>query len=221
GGIARRLRDNLLQQPEPLRPKLRTQEGYARDIAARPAQAHDEPDRDRVLAGRKDDWDGRGRGFGGLCRNGPAARNDDSNSAANQVGRQFRQPIVVVVRRAKFDGDVAAFDVAGFAQALAECRPRQLGRLGRCSVEISDHRYRRLLRARCERPRCRAAEQRDELAALHCCGHSITSSAKTSNFGGISRPSAFAVFWLITNSNLVGWITGKSPGLAPLRIEPV
>jgi hypothetical protein len=101
-------------------------------------------------------------GFGGLCRNGPAARNDDSNSAANQVGRQFREPIVVVVRRAKFDGDVAAFDVAGFPQALAECRPRQLGRLGRCSVEISDHRHRRLLRARRERPRCRAAAKQDD-----------------------------------------------------------
>src|SRR6516162_4003243 len=31
-----------------------------------------------------------------------------------------------------------------------------------------DHRHRRLLRARCERPRGRAAEQRDELAPLHC-----------------------------------------------------
>src|SRR5215813_11339454 len=47
-----------------------------------------------------------------------------------------------------------------------------------------------LLRARCEWPRRRrAAEQRDELAALH---HSITSSARASTDVGISSPSAFA-----------------------------
>jgi len=38
--------------------------------------------------------------------------------------------------------------------------------------------------------------------------------------GGKVRPSAFAVFKLITNSNLVGWMTGKSAGFSPLRIRP-
>src|SRR5215831_10728780 len=47
-----------------------------------------------------------------------------------------------------------------------------------------------LLRARRERPRCRAAQQRDELAAA---AHSITSSARASSVVGISMPSAFAV----------------------------
>src|SRR5262245_32285250 len=42
----------------------------------------------------------------------------------------------------------------------------------------ADHRHRRLLRARRERPRRCAAEQRYELAAPH---HSITSSARASN----------------------------------------
>ena len=47
-----------------------------------------------------------------------------------------------------------------------------------------------LLRARRERPRgCRAAEQRDEVAALH----SITSSASESRLSEILTPSAFAV----------------------------
>src|SRR5262249_43164697 len=49
-----------------------------------------------------------------------------------------------------------------------------------------------LLRARSERPRdCPAAEQRDELATLHRCNHSITSSARASTVAGTSRPSAF------------------------------
>jgi hypothetical protein len=48
--------------------------------------------------------------------------------------------------------------------------------------------------------------------------HSITSSARASNCGGILRPSAFAVLRLITNSNLVGCSMGSSAGLAPNRI---
>jgi hypothetical protein len=50
--------------------------------------------------------------------------------------------------------------------------------------------------------------------------YSITSSARASSTGGISRPSALAVLRLMTNSNLVGRWTGRSAGLAPLRIGP-
>ena len=48
--------------------------------------------------------------------------------------------------------------------------------------------------------------------------YSITSSARASSVGGTSRPSALAVFRLITNSNLVGCSTGMSAGFAPRRI---
>src|SRR5215510_14431604 len=48
--------------------------------------------------------------------------------------------------------------------------------------------------------------------------HSITSSASASSVGGTSRPRALAVLTLITSSNLVGFSTGRSAGLAPLRI---
>ena len=48
--------------------------------------------------------------------------------------------------------------------------------------------------------------------------YSITSSARTSNEGGTVRPSALAVFMLITSSNLVGCSTGRSEGLVPLSI---
>jgi putative ABC transport system substrate-binding protein len=75
-----------------------------------------------------------------------------------------------------------------------------------------------LLRERHERPcSCRAANNLDELASPH----SITSSAIASKPGGKVRPSVLAVFRLITNSNFVGWTTGKSAGFAPLRIFPV
>src|SRR5262245_36134572 len=48
--------------------------------------------------------------------------------------------------------------------------------------------------------------------------HLITFSARMSTIGGIVRPICFAVLRLITNSNFVGCSTGKSAGLAPLRI---
>src|SRR5262249_60093121 len=74
----------------------------------------------------------------------------------------------------------------------------------------------RLLRIRRERlgSQC-AAEQPDELAALH----SITSSAPASSILGMTMPRAFAVLRLITSSNLVGACTGRSAGLAPRRMR--
>jgi hypothetical protein len=46
----------------------------------------------------------------------------------------------------------------------------------------------------------------------------ITWSARSNTDCGIFRPSAFAVLRLMTSSNLVGCSTGRSAGLAPLRI---
>jgi hypothetical protein len=56
-----------------------------------------------------------------------------------------------------------------------------------------------MLRARRERPCCRAAEERDELAAPH---HSITSSARVSSVGGTSKPSILAVQLLALRAHL-------------------
>jgi len=57
----------------------------------------------------------------------------------------------------------------------------------RRAAQEPDDRPAWLLRARRERPRgCRAAEQRDELAARH----SITSSARIRNVSGIAKPIA-------------------------------
>jgi hypothetical protein len=50
--------------------------------------------------------------------------------------------------------------------------------------------------------------------------YSITSSARINIDCGTVRPSALAVFRLITSSNLVGCWTGRSAGFAPLRIVP-
>src|SRR5260370_1175262 len=83
----------------------------------------------------------------------------------------------------------------------------------RFAAEKSDHRQRRLLRPRRERPRGRAAEQCDERAAVH----SITSSARAMNVGVSSSPSAIAVLRLTASSNLTGCSTGRSAGLVPCK----
>ena len=46
----------------------------------------------------------------------------------------------------------------------------------------------------------------------------MISSARPNTDCGIVRPRAFAVFRLITSSNLVGCSTGRSAGFVPLRI---
>ena len=48
--------------------------------------------------------------------------------------------------------------------------------------------------------------------------HLMTLSARTSTFGGIVRPICLAAFRLMMNSNFIGCSTGRSAGLAPLRI---
>src|SRR5262249_19967182 len=68
-----------------------------------------------------------------------------------------------------------------------------------------------LLRPRRERPRRRAAEERDEVAPFH----SITSSARARNDSGTARPMALAVLRLTTSWNVVGYCTGRSGDLAP------
>jgi hypothetical protein len=78
-------------------------------------------------------------------------------------------------------------------EPLLESGDLRAERSARSGTKKSDHRHRRLLRARRQRPRRRTAEQRDEFAALHLRGHSITSSAMESTPGGTSMPSARAV----------------------------
>src|SRR5262245_11911273 len=145
-------------------------------------------------------------------------REDQVHIGANQLGGQFGKSLVVPLRPAVLDGDVRTLDITEVAQTQADSPKPRGKRRWRCHAEESDPRYfARLLRASAEWPhRCRAAEQRDELAPPH----SITSSAATSSLSGTVRPSIRAVEALMTSSNLVDCTTGRSAGLAPLRIRP-
>src|SRR5262249_23361392 len=130
-----------------------------------PVKVCDEAGLHGVAGGAEHDRDRRRCALGCECRRHAEGRGDEGDSAANEVGCQFRQAIGVVMRPPELDGQVLALDVAALAQSLAESSHSICERLRRAELEQPDYRQRRLLRARRERPcGCRAAEQRDELA---------------------------------------------------------
>src|SRR5262249_47100420 len=157
-------------------------------------------------------WNRCGRSLSRDCSRDGAC-DDHRHLTAHQLRRHLRQSIILTLGPQVCDRHIPPLHVAGFGQTLAEYRYPCCARPRRTRIEIANHG--RLLRARRERPCRRAAEERDELAALH----SITSSARASSVGGTSRPSAFAVLRLITNSCFVGACTGRSAGFSPLRMR--
>jgi hypothetical protein len=205
----------LAQEPQPLRPQLCGEKIDTRRVAAWPGEAGDQTELDRILGDTEDDRN-RGRCGFGRQRGGLAARcRDDGNAATNQVGRQLRQLINMIFGPAVLDRHVLARYVTRFAEPLTECSYEVGAGRGR-TVQKSNRRHCRLLRACGDRPSRRPADCCDELAAFH----SITSSAATNSVCGTVRPIALAVLRLMASSNFVGWRTGRSAGLAPLRIRP-
>src|SRR6516165_3586185 len=122
----------------------------------------------------------------------------------------------MVFRPSVFDRYVSALSVTRIGQALLNCSKDPAPGFRRPAAEEPDHRHRRLLCARRERPsERRTAEKRDELAPFY----SITSSASASSVGDNSRPSALAAVRLIMNSYLVGCWNGRSPGFSPRKMR--
>src|SRR5262249_39779491 len=101
-------------------------------------------------------------------------RSDHRHLTAYQIGCEVGQYVVLVLRPAILDHNILALDVAGFAKALPECGQIACTIRKRRAAEEADHRHRRLLRPRRERPSGRAAKQRDEIAP----SHSIASSRR-------------------------------------------
>jgi hypothetical protein len=81
---------------------------------------------------------------------GPPDRGDHRHATTDQLRRQRRE-FTILLARTQLDRHVAAFDMAGFAQAITE-RGRPFGAR---AIEDTDNRHRRLLGARRERPRSR------------------------------------------------------------------
>src|SRR6516165_3869282 len=117
----------------------------------------------------------------------------------------------------KCDYGILTLDETHLTQTFVKGCDYLAGVARRSATKKSDYRHRALLRMRPCRPcNCRPANDGNELAPPH----SITSSARASSVGAISRSSARAVGRLMINSNLVACTTGRSAGLAPLRMRP-
>jgi hypothetical protein len=112
-----------------------------------------------------------------IAAGGPP-RGDDGHPRLDEIGSHRRQSIVSTVGPAIRDRDIPALNETCLAEASAVRSYLTRETFRRPAVEKADHRHRRLLRARRERPRCRnAAEQSDELAPLQLTElHSVPSS---------------------------------------------
>src|SRR5262249_9497989 len=138
----------------------------------------------------------------GRLQQGPRGCAANSQDDVGRECNQFRcvSANALGVARAPTDVNpsIAAVDPARLRERLRERQDvgllcRIVRRKG-CEHPDAPHPLTLLCACR-ERPRVRAADQRDELAALHA--HSITSSARASRLSGKVSPSALAVLRLI------------------------
>src|SRR5262249_48243440 len=114
---------------------------------------------------REYDWDGRSHLL--CCRDSGPNCEDDIHLEADELGCDFVIALVASLRPAILDSDGAALDPAKFTQPLHEGRGPRIPVQRRARPQKADGPQLRLLRTRGERPRGRrAAEQRDEVAAL-------------------------------------------------------
>src|SRR5262249_29714449 len=124
-----------------------------------------------------------------------SSRQDHVHASFHQLGRMYRKALSGHAKTSRIDHEVLAVDEAEPLQLVEQREEmRRIARTGEQAAEAINPSG--FLCARDERPAGRrAAEQRDELAALH---HSITLSARASSVAGTSMPSARAVTRLIT-----------------------
>jgi hypothetical protein len=93
---------------------------------------------------------------------------DHGDIAADEIGRQLRQPIIATLGPTIFDRDIPSFVVAGFGETLSECSYLYCSKAARpTAMQKSDNGGYRLLPPRRERPHGRAANKRDEFASFH------------------------------------------------------
>src|SRR5262249_3205851 len=109
---------------------------------------HDDGNRGGGLLGREACWRAEG------CNNVHRATNERRSG----LGESLRRSVAIRI----VEGDVLAFEVTEIAQPRTEGVPLERV-VDNADVRDLPH----LLRACRERPRCRAAEERDELATFH------------------------------------------------------
>jgi hypothetical protein len=143
----------LVEQLQLFGRQLGLYNGAAGKVPAGAVEAGDMTHCDRVSSAKKDDGNGRG-----CClrrqRCVDAAGQDHGYAAADEIGCERRQTIELVLRIPILHCHVLALDIAGFLQALEKWNGQFLVDLiSGLGDEEPDHRQRRLLRLRPNRPR--------------------------------------------------------------------
>src|SRR5262245_47347262 len=92
-------------------------------------------------------------------------RDNDVDLESNQLRGKPGKSIELLFRRTEVEEKIFAFNITGFAQCFTQLRPKGLDICIAYEERTNSIDLRLLLRAPCERPCCRAAEQRDELAS--------------------------------------------------------
>src|SRR5262249_25955347 len=129
-------------------------------ISARSVETGDDSSCNRIGIGRENDWNRLRRRHHGAHAWEIAANQDDCDLAPDEIVRHCRHPIVLTLGPAILDRDVAALDEAYFGKTPVEPSHGVCPFSRRHAVKYSDDRHSRLLCARRQRPRRRAAEQR-------------------------------------------------------------
>ena len=94
----------------------------------------------------------RGRGLGGERGSSRATCGNHRDPTGDQLGRERRQAVELIVRPAVFNGEVPALDETGRTEPLTEALDIGRKTVGRGRAEKSDRGRRRLLRACHKRP---------------------------------------------------------------------
>src|SRR5262249_52217617 len=155
-----------MQEAQPLGCNLDVENIDAGRIAARSGKTGNETEFNRVFADAENDWNRRSSDLGGKRGRVAGGCGNHGNAAANEVSHERRQTIIFALQPVVFEPRVLAFDGAGLVEAFVERSDIARGNIATTAADKSDNRHRCLLRARRERPRCRAAESQDELTPI-------------------------------------------------------
>ena len=115
-----RFRYQIVQEPQLLDHHFLAEKIDASCVAARPSEAGDEAEPNRVFADTENDRDCPCCSFGRKCGGVAARRGDYGHLSADQIGHQVPQATVLTLEPVVLDHHVLAFNIAGFLQTLAE-----------------------------------------------------------------------------------------------------
>src|SRR5262249_52437046 len=123
--------------------QLEVETADARKVATRSGEAVDQAEPDRVATAEEDNRDARGSVFR-RYRPRDAACPDHFHLAADEVGRQSREPVKATLRPGVFASRRWPLYIPGLAKCLADRSKKRCSRAGRASAEHADHRHRLL-----------------------------------------------------------------------------